>query len=235
MNAADVIVEAGKLAAEGKPYALATVVSVVRSRLGAARRPRALSHRRARHRLDRRRLLRADRRPRGAPGARRPRAAARPHGGRLRLGRMVEVLIEPVVPAPSWRSGTARPRAPWPSWRAPWAGAFATRASMGRTRSSLRPWATATRTSSSPHSRPARATSAWWRAPGGPRPCSPRSGRAVSTRSPCCGARTGRARPGPVLAGGDRGRHPRGAGRVAPLAGRRRARPRPRPSTRSAA
>ena len=55
------------------------------SRLRAARRPRARHARRARHRLDRRRLLGADRRPRGAPRARRPRAAARPHGGRLRL------------------------------------------------------------------------------------------------------------------------------------------------------
>jgi xanthine dehydrogenase accessory factor len=100
VNAIDVIVEAGKLAAEGKPYALATVVTVVRP-ASARRGDRALVTpdgtvtgwiggacseptvvREALRAL-------ADREPR----------LARMEGGCASEG-VVEVLIEPVLPAP---------------------------------------------------------------------------------------------------------------------------------------
>ncbi|HXV33223.1 MAG TPA: XdhC family protein [Gaiellaceae bacterium] len=100
VNATDVIVEAGKLAAEGKPYALATVVTVVRP-ASARRGDRALVTpdgvvtgwiggacseptvvREALRAL-------ADREPR----------LARMEGGCASEG-VVEVLIEPVLPAP---------------------------------------------------------------------------------------------------------------------------------------
>ena len=100
MRSVDVIVEAGKLAAEGKPYALATVVNVVRP-ASARRGDRALVTpdggvtgwiggacsepavvREALRAL-------ADREPR----------VARMEGGCASEG-VVEVLIEPVVPAP---------------------------------------------------------------------------------------------------------------------------------------
>jgi xanthine dehydrogenase accessory factor len=100
VNSADVIVEAGKLAAEGKPYALATVVNVVRP-ASARRGDRALVT--PDGRVDGwiggacseptvvREALRAlaDREPR----------LARMEGGCASEG-VVEVLIEPVVPAP---------------------------------------------------------------------------------------------------------------------------------------
>jgi xanthine dehydrogenase accessory factor len=100
VNPADVIVEAGKLAAEGEPYALATVVNVVRP-ASARRGDRA--------------LVRADGTVVGWVGGAcsEPtvvREALRALADReVRLARMeggcasegtVEVLIEPVVPAP---------------------------------------------------------------------------------------------------------------------------------------
>ena len=100
MNATDVIVEAGKLAAEGKAYALATVVNVVRP-ASARRGDRA--------------LVTPDGRVTGWIGGacseptvvrealqaladRQPRLA-RMEGGCASEG-VVEVLIEPVLPAP---------------------------------------------------------------------------------------------------------------------------------------
>lgn len=100
MNAADVLVEAGRLAAEGEPYALATVVNVVRP-ASARRGDRA--------------LVTPDGRVTGWIGGacsepavvrealaaladREPRLA-RMEGGCASEG-TVEVLIEPVVPAP---------------------------------------------------------------------------------------------------------------------------------------
>ena len=100
MTPADVIVEAGRLAAEGKPYALATVVNVVRP-ASARRGDRA--------------LVTPDGRVTGWIGG----ACSEPSvvrealralaDGEVRVARMdgecasegvVEVLIEPVVPAP---------------------------------------------------------------------------------------------------------------------------------------
>jgi xanthine dehydrogenase accessory factor len=100
VNPADVIVEAGKLAAEGKPYALATVVNVVRP-ASARRGDRALVTPDGRvtgwiggacsEPTVVREALRAlaDREPR----------LARMEGGCASEG-VVEVLIEPVVPTP---------------------------------------------------------------------------------------------------------------------------------------
>jgi xanthine dehydrogenase accessory factor len=100
MRAADVIVEAGRLAAEGKPYALATVVNVVRP-ASARRGDRA--------------IVTPDGRVTGWVGG----ACSEPSvvreakralaDGEVRVARMdgecasegiVEVLIEPVLPAP---------------------------------------------------------------------------------------------------------------------------------------
>ena len=100
MNATDVIVQAGRLAAEGKPYALATVVNVVRP-ASARRGDRALVTPDGRvtgwiggacsEPTVVREALRAlaDREPR----------LTRMEGGCASEG-VVEVLIEPVVPAP---------------------------------------------------------------------------------------------------------------------------------------
>ena len=100
MTSADVIIEAGKLAADGKPYALATVVNVVRP-ASARRGDRALVTPDGRvsgwiggacsEPEVVREALRAlaDREPR----------LARMEGGCASEG-VVEVLIEPVVPAP---------------------------------------------------------------------------------------------------------------------------------------
>jgi xanthine dehydrogenase accessory factor len=100
VNAADVIVEAGRLAAEGKPYVLATVVNVVRP-ASARRGDRALVTPDGRitgwiggacsEPEVVREALRAlaDREPR----------VARMEGGCASEG-VVEVLIEPVLPAP---------------------------------------------------------------------------------------------------------------------------------------
>jgi xanthine dehydrogenase accessory factor len=100
VNPADVIVEAGRLAAEGKPYALATVVNVVRP-ASARRGDRALVTPDGRvtgwiggacsEPTVVREALRAlaDREPR----------LARMEGGCASEG-VVEVLIEPVVPTP---------------------------------------------------------------------------------------------------------------------------------------
>ena len=202
MNPGDVIVEAGRLFAEGKPYALATVVNVVRP---ARRGDRA--------------LVTPDGRVTGWIGGacseptvvrealqaladREPRLA-RMEGGCASEG-VVEVLIEPVVPAPLLAIvGTARLRARWPSC-AHRRLAFATRASRKRTRSSSRPWATATRTS--PQRPLRRGYVGPWRAPGVPPPSSRSCAPAASTRSPCCAFAPGRARPGPVL--GRRSRSP---------------------------
>ena len=71
-----VLVEAGRLAAEGRPFVLATVVSRPAAGLGADRRPRHRDGGREARRLGRRRLLRAGGRPRGAPRARRGRRPA---------------------------------------------------------------------------------------------------------------------------------------------------------------
>lgn len=99
MNVADVIVQAGRLAAEGKPYALATVVNVVRP-ASARRGDRALVTPDGRvtgwiggacsEPTVVREALRAlaDREPR----------LARMEGGCASEG-VVEVLIEPVIPA----------------------------------------------------------------------------------------------------------------------------------------
>ncbi|MGH3011899.1 MAG: XdhC family protein [Gaiellaceae bacterium] len=100
MNSTDVIVEAGRLAAAGKPYALATVVNVVRP-ASARRGDRALVTPDGRIRgwiggacsepevvREALRAL-ADREPR----------VARMEGGCASEG-VVEVLIEPVLPAP---------------------------------------------------------------------------------------------------------------------------------------
>ena len=100
MNTADVLVEAGRLAAEGKPYVLATVVNVVRP-ASARRGDRALVTPDGRvtgwiggacsEPTVVREALRAlaDREPR----------LARMEGGCASEG-VVEVLIEPIVPAP---------------------------------------------------------------------------------------------------------------------------------------
>jgi xanthine dehydrogenase accessory factor len=100
VNATDVIIEAGRLAAEGKPYALATVVNVVRP-ASARRGDRALVTPDGRitgwiggacsEPEVVREALRAlaDREPR----------VARMEGGCASEG-VVEVLIEPVLPAP---------------------------------------------------------------------------------------------------------------------------------------
>lgn len=100
MNATDVIIEAGRLAAEGKPYALATVVEVVRP-ASARRGDRA--------------LVTPDGRVTGWVGgacseptvvrealralADRESRVARMEGGCASEG-VVEVLVEPVLPAP---------------------------------------------------------------------------------------------------------------------------------------
>ena len=97
---------------------------------------------------------------------------------------VVEVLIEPVLPTPLLvivgESPAARTLA---RLRAPSAGVSATTASRGRTPSSSRPWATATRISSPRRSTRAPATSGSSPAPSVPPPCSPSCAPAAWTRS----------------------------------------------------
>ena len=105
VNRTDVLVRAGQLAAEGVPFVLATVVAV--ERVGPARRGDRARSSLPTERLSagRRCLLRADRRPRGAPCSRRRRDAPPPH--------RPMASVRPRVPIPRLSSPrrAARPRA----------------------------------------------------------------------------------------------------------------------------
>ena len=238
MNAADVIVEAGRLAAEGKPYALATVVNVVRP-ASARRGDRALVTPDGRvtgwiggacsEPTVVREALRAlaDREPR----------LARMEGGCASEG-VVEVLIEPVVPAPllaivgeSPAARTLGELARTVGWRVQDDGVEGADAvvvaTMGHGDEDLLDRRAPLR------SRLRRASS---RARGAPRPCSPRCAPAGSTRRPCCASARRRA-----STSGRRSQEEIAVAILAELVawrhtrGESRSRPPPRPSTRSAA
>ena len=239
MNATDVIVEAGRLAAEGKPYALATVVNVVRP-ASARRGDRALVTPDGRvTRLDRRRLLGAEvvREALRALADREPRVA-RMEGGCASEG-IVEVLIEPVLPAPllaivgeSPAARTLGALARTVGWRVRDDGVEGADAvvvaTMGHGDEEL---LTAALRSGAGYvglvasAKRAATVLAELRARGLDEEA------VLRVRAP------GRARPRAVLAGGDRRRHPRRAGRLAAHARREPAAggSRQRPSTRSAA
>ena len=81
LGGVNVLVEAGRLAAAGRPFALATVVACRAARLGAERRPCARHCRRRLARLGRRRMLGAGGRARGlraSEGSSRSRTATAP-------------------------------------------------------------------------------------------------------------------------------------------------------------
>ena len=213
----------------------ATVVAVARP-ASTRRGDRALvTARRRAPRLGRRRVLGADRRPRGAARARRRRAAARADRPARRPR-----ATRPTTS--SWRRARARPRGRSRCWSSrscpcrcsPCSATARRRATLARaggddrlagraracatapTRSSSRRWATATRTRSRRRSPAAPATSGSSRARAGPASVlDGLRGRGRRRGGARARAQPRRPRPRPVEPAGDRGRDPRRARRVA--------------------